>query len=100
MGSTSTGARRSPGQGNASRRSGGSAPPSGLSDEERQRYEKMKGWFAKEVAYALQMGLRPQTLYGIVDSPVGLAASAAESASLAWLRNTATSPRSFINSRN
>ena len=34
----------------------------------------MKGWFAKEVAYALQMGLRPQTLYGIADSPVGLAA--------------------------
>jgi pimeloyl-ACP methyl ester carboxylesterase len=48
--------------------------PSGLSDEERQRYEQMQGWFAKEVAYALQMGLRPQTLYGIADSPVGLAA--------------------------
>jgi len=45
-----------------------------LSDEERERLEKMKGWFAKEVAYALQMGLRPQTLYGIADSPVGLAA--------------------------
>ena len=28
----------------------------------------------KSVAYALEMGLRPQTLYGIVDSPVGLAA--------------------------
>ena len=52
----------------------GGPVPSGLSDEERQRYEKMKGWFAKEVAYALQMGLRPQTLYGIADSPVGLAA--------------------------
>jgi len=53
--------------------SGGPAP-SGLSDEERQRYEKLKAWFAKEVAYALQMGLRPQTLYGIADSPIGLAA--------------------------
>src|SRR5215813_14615516 len=52
----------------------GGPVPSGLSDEERQRYEKMQGWFAKEVAYALQMGLRPQTLYGIADSPVGLAA--------------------------
>jgi hypothetical protein len=53
--------------------SGGPAP-SGLSDEEEERYQKMKTWFAKEVAYALQMGLRPQTLYGIADSPVGLAA--------------------------
>ena len=52
----------------------GGPVPSGLSDEERQRYEQMQGWFAKEVAYALQMGLRPQTLYGIADSPVGLAA--------------------------
>ncbi len=52
----------------------GGPVPSDLSDEERQRFEKMKGWFAKEVAYALQMGLRPQTLYGIADSPVGLAA--------------------------
>jgi len=52
----------------------GGPVPSGLSDEERQRYEQMQGWFAKEVAYALQMRLRPQTLYGIADSPVGLAA--------------------------
>jgi pimeloyl-ACP methyl ester carboxylesterase len=52
----------------------GGPAPSDLSDEERQRYETMKGWFAKEVAYALQMGARPQTLYGIADSPVGLAA--------------------------
>jgi pimeloyl-ACP methyl ester carboxylesterase len=52
----------------------GGPPPSGLSDEERQRYETLKGWFAKEVAYALEMGLRPQTLYGIADSPIGLAA--------------------------
>ena len=52
----------------------GGPVPSGMSDEESQRFEKLKGWFAKEVAYALQMGLRPQTLYGIADSPVGLAA--------------------------
>jgi len=52
----------------------GGLAPSGLSDEESQRFEKMKGWFGKEVGYALQMGLRPQTLYGIADSPVGLAA--------------------------
>jgi pimeloyl-ACP methyl ester carboxylesterase len=53
--------------------SGGPAP-SGLSDEERDRYEKLKGFWATDVAYALEMGTRPQTLYGIVDSPVGLAA--------------------------
>jgi pimeloyl-ACP methyl ester carboxylesterase len=53
--------------------SGGPAP-SGLSDEERDRHEKLKDFFAKEVAYAIEMGKRPQTLYGIADSPVGLAA--------------------------
>ena len=53
--------------------SGGPAP-SGLSDEERREYEKLKDFFAKGVAYALEMGLRPQTLTGIADSPVGLAA--------------------------
>jgi pimeloyl-ACP methyl ester carboxylesterase len=53
--------------------SGGPAP-SGLSDEERDRYEKLKDFYATDVAYALEMGTRPQTLYGIADSPVGLAA--------------------------
>jgi pimeloyl-ACP methyl ester carboxylesterase len=53
--------------------SGGPAP-SGLSEEEKLAYETLKVFFAKSVAYALEMGLRPQTLYGIVDSPIGLAA--------------------------
>jgi pimeloyl-ACP methyl ester carboxylesterase len=52
--------------------SGGPAP-SGLSDEERSAYEKLKDFSAKGVAYALEMGLRPETLCGIADSPVGLA---------------------------
>jgi pimeloyl-ACP methyl ester carboxylesterase len=52
--------------------SGGPAP-SGLSDEERDRYEQLKDFYATDVAYALEMGTRPQTLYGIADSPVGLA---------------------------
>jgi pimeloyl-ACP methyl ester carboxylesterase len=52
----------------------GDPPPSGLSDEERGSYEKLKDFFATDVAYALEMGTRPQTLYGIADSPVGLAA--------------------------
>jgi pimeloyl-ACP methyl ester carboxylesterase len=53
--------------------SGGPAP-SGLSDEERSAYEILKDFSAKGAAYALEMGLRPQTLCGIADSPVGLAA--------------------------
>jgi len=53
--------------------SGGPAP-AGLSDEEKERFEKLKDFFATDVAYALEMGTRPQTLYGIADSPVGLAA--------------------------
>ena len=51
--------------------SGGPAP-SGLSDEERREYEKLKDFFS--YGPGLEMGLRPQTLYGIADSPVGLAA--------------------------
>jgi pimeloyl-ACP methyl ester carboxylesterase len=52
----------------------GGPEPSGLSDEERDTYEKLKDFFATDVAYALEMGTRPQTLYGVADSPVGLAA--------------------------
>ena len=53
--------------------SGGPAP-SGLNDEETRIYEKLKDFFATDVAYALEMGTHPQSLYGIADSPVGLAA--------------------------
>ncbi|HEU0170404.1 MAG TPA: epoxide hydrolase [Acidimicrobiales bacterium] len=53
--------------------SGGPAP-SGLSDDERDRYEKLKDFYATDIAYALEMATRPQTLYGIADSPIGLAA--------------------------
>ncbi|HWK64062.1 MAG TPA: alpha/beta fold hydrolase [Rhizobiaceae bacterium] len=52
----------------------GAPAPSGLSDEEKHAYEQLKFVYAKGVGYAYQMGLRPQTLYGIADSPVGLAA--------------------------
>jgi pimeloyl-ACP methyl ester carboxylesterase len=52
----------------------GSPAPSGLSDEERGQFEGLKDFYAKGIAYAQEMGLRPQTLYGIADSPVGLAA--------------------------
>jgi pimeloyl-ACP methyl ester carboxylesterase len=51
----------------------GGPPPSGLSAEERRAYEQLVRTF-KQVDYARLMGSRPQTLYGIADSPVGLAA--------------------------
>ena len=51
----------------------GEPPPSGLSAEERRAYEQLVRTF-KQVDYARLMGSRPQTLYGIADSPVGLAA--------------------------
>ena len=52
---------------------GGPAPP-GLSAEERRAYEELDDTLRNKVAYAKYMAARPQTLYGIADSPVGLAA--------------------------
>jgi pimeloyl-ACP methyl ester carboxylesterase len=52
----------------------GAPAPSGLSAEEKLAYERLQFVYTKGVGYAYQMGLRPQTLYGIADSPVGLAA--------------------------
>ena len=52
----------------------GGPEPSGLSDEEKNAYEILKDFFATGVGYANEMANRPQTLYGIADSPVGLAA--------------------------
>jgi pimeloyl-ACP methyl ester carboxylesterase len=51
----------------------GDPPPSGLSAEERRAYEQLLRTY-KQVEYAQYMAARPQTLYGIADSPVGLAA--------------------------
>jgi pimeloyl-ACP methyl ester carboxylesterase len=52
----------------------GAPAPSGLSAEEKVAYERVQFVYQKGIAYGYQMGLRPQTLYGIADSPVGLAA--------------------------
>jgi pimeloyl-ACP methyl ester carboxylesterase len=52
----------------------GDPPPSDLSAEERRAYEQLSNFYAKHVAYALIMTTRPQTLYGLADSPVDLAA--------------------------
>jgi pimeloyl-ACP methyl ester carboxylesterase len=51
----------------------GEPPPPGLSAEERRAYEQLIRTYA-QVEYARMMAARPQTLYGIADSPVGLAA--------------------------
>src|SRR5580698_4595053 len=52
----------------------GAPAPSGLSADEKEAYERLQFVYQKGIAYGFQMGLRPQTLYGIADSPVGLAA--------------------------
>src|SRR5918998_6174528 len=53
--------------------SGGPAP-SGLSAEESRAWEQLKFLYTTGIGYATEMGLRPQTLYGLADSPVALAA--------------------------
>src|SRR3954451_13000827 len=50
----------------------GDPPPAGLSAEERRAYDQLIRTFG-QVEYARYMAARPQTLYGIADSPVGLA---------------------------
>ena len=50
------------------------APPADLTTEERNAWDQLVDFYGKGLGYALEMGNRPQTLYGIADSPVGLAA--------------------------
>ena len=52
----------------------GAPAPAGLSADEKIAYDRLQFEYQKGIAYGFQMGLRPQTLYGIADSPVGLAA--------------------------
>ena len=52
----------------------GDPPPSGLSGQELRAYEQLSTFYAKHVAYAQFMTTRPQTLYGLADSPIDLAA--------------------------
>jgi hypothetical protein len=52
----------------------GDPPPSGLSADEQRAYDRLSFLFTKGIGYALEMALRPQTLYGLADSPVALAA--------------------------
>jgi pimeloyl-ACP methyl ester carboxylesterase len=52
----------------------GDPPPPDLSAAETRAYEQLRDFYAKHVAYAQIMTTRPQTLYGLADSPVDLAA--------------------------
>ena len=49
-------------------------PPATLSADERNAWDQLALFYGKGLGYAQEMSLRPQTLYGIADSPVGLAA--------------------------
>jgi len=51
----------------------GGPAPSGLSAEEQHAWDQLDFFFKRDVFYAFEMGTRPQTLYGIADSPIGLA---------------------------
>ena len=50
------------------------ATPTGLPEDEKLAYEQLNDFFAKHAGYAGEMGNRPQTLYGLADSPAALAA--------------------------
>jgi pimeloyl-ACP methyl ester carboxylesterase len=51
----------------------GNPPSSNLSPDERRAWDQLSFFYQKGLGYANEMGLRPQTLYGIADSPIGLA---------------------------
>jgi pimeloyl-ACP methyl ester carboxylesterase len=52
----------------------GEPPPAGLSADELHAYDQLGFFYKHGLGYAIEMSNRPQTLYGIADSPVGLAA--------------------------
>jgi len=75
----------------------GKPAPADLSVDEKLAYERLSFVYAKGIGYGFQMGLRPQTLYGITDSPVdggseGLTRDdVLDNVTLTWLTNTALS---------
>jgi pimeloyl-ACP methyl ester carboxylesterase len=52
----------------------GAPAPSGLSADEQHAWDQLDFFYKHGLGYALEMANRPQTLYGIADSPIGLAA--------------------------
>jgi pimeloyl-ACP methyl ester carboxylesterase len=53
--------------------SAGGPPPAGLSAEEKYAWDQLDDFYKNGLGYANEMSLRPQTLYGLVDSRIGLA---------------------------
>ncbi|WP_416065914.1 epoxide hydrolase family protein [Rhizobium sp. ZK1] len=53
--------------------SSGAPAPADLSADEKRAYEQLDDFYKNGLGYAIEMNNRPQTLYGIVDSPIGLA---------------------------
>lgn len=51
----------------------GAPPPEKLSAEEQHAYDQLVFFYTKGLAYAREMQNRPQTLYGLADSPIALA---------------------------
>jgi len=49
-------------------------PPAGLSPDEQHAWEQLTDFYVHGLGYAIEMNQRPQTLYALADSPVGLAA--------------------------
>jgi pimeloyl-ACP methyl ester carboxylesterase len=52
----------------------GGSPPAGLAGDELHAFEQLRDFYTKHLGYAVEMTNRPQTLYGLNDSPVALAA--------------------------
>ena len=52
----------------------GDPRPSGLSADESRAYDQLSFFYTTGIGYSVEMGLRPQTLYGLADSPIALAA--------------------------
>ncbi|MCW0001019.1 epoxide hydrolase [Pararhizobium sp. YC-54] len=52
----------------------GGPQPTGLTGEEEYAWKQLDFFYKNRVGYALEMGARPQTLYGLDDSPIALAA--------------------------
>jgi len=52
----------------------GGPPPADLTPDEKRAFDELSSFYKHGLGYAIEMANRPQTLYGISDSPVGLAA--------------------------
>ncbi|MBA2920661.1 alpha/beta fold hydrolase [Sphingomonas sp. MAH-20] len=52
----------------------GGAAPAGLSGDEKYAYDQLDSFYKHGLGYAQEMANRPQTLYALADSPIGLAA--------------------------